>query len=69
MQPNIVFIVMDAVRAENLPFYDYSRNTTPFLCSMEKELTVFENAIYIFSFFYFLFVEIYAFIFYFLKNH
>lgn len=45
LKPNIVIIVLDAVRAQNLPFYGYRRNTTPFLCSIENDLTVYENAI------------------------
>ncbi|MFX0195068.1 MAG: sulfatase [Candidatus Hodarchaeota archaeon] len=45
MKPNIVIIVLDAVRAQNLPFYGYHRNTTPFLSSMEKDLAIYENAI------------------------
>lgn len=44
-KPNIVIISMDAVRGQNLPFYGYHRNTTPFLASMEKDLAIFENAI------------------------
>lgn len=45
MRPNIVIIVLDAVRAQNLPFYGYHRNTTPFLFSMEKDLAFYINAI------------------------
>ena len=45
MKPNIVIISLDAVRAQNLSFYGYSRNTTPFLSSMEGELATYENAI------------------------
>ena len=45
MTPNIVLIVLDAVRAQNLPFYGYHRNTTPFLSSMEGELATYENTI------------------------
>lgn len=45
MKPNIVIISLDAVRAQNSSFYGYSRNTTPFLSSMERELAIYENAI------------------------
>ena len=45
MKPNIVIISLDAVRAQNVSFYGYSRNTTPFLSSMEGELAAYENAI------------------------
>jgi len=43
--PNIVIIVWDAVRAENLPFYGYHRNTTPGLQSMDRDFAVYQNAI------------------------
>jgi len=43
--PNIVLIVLDAVRAQNLPFYGYHRNTTPFLFSIEKDLALYKNAV------------------------
>ena len=45
MKPNIVIISLDAVRAQNLPFYGYHRNTTPFLSSIEKDLALYENTI------------------------
>lgn len=45
LKPNIVIISLDAVRAQNSSFYGYSRNTTPFLSSMERELAIYENAI------------------------
>ena len=45
MTPNIVLIVLDAVRAQNLSFYGYHRNTTPFLFSIEKDLALYENAL------------------------
>jgi len=45
LKPNIVIISLDAVRAQNLPFYGYHRNTTPFLSSIEKDLALYENAI------------------------
>jgi arylsulfatase A-like enzyme len=45
MPPNIVIIVLDAVRAQNLPFYGYHRNTTPYLSSFEEDFVIYENAI------------------------
>ena len=45
MTPNIVLIILDAVRAQNLPFYGYHRNTAPYLFSMRKDLAIYENAI------------------------
>jgi arylsulfatase A-like enzyme len=45
LNPNIVIIVLDAVRAQNLPFYGYHRNTTPFLSSIEQDLAIYKNAI------------------------
>ena len=44
-KPNIVILVWDAVRAKNLPFYGYHRNTTPFLQSIEKDFAIYQNAI------------------------
>ncbi len=44
-KPNIVVIVLDAVRAKNLPFYGYRHDTTPFLSSIKNELAIYENAI------------------------
>jgi arylsulfatase A-like enzyme len=45
MKPNIVIVVWDAVRAKNLPFYGYERNTTPYLLKMEQNLTIYRNAV------------------------
>jgi arylsulfatase A-like enzyme len=45
VKPNIVIVVWDAVRAKNLPFYGYERNTTPYLLNMEQDLTIYRNAI------------------------
>jgi arylsulfatase A-like enzyme len=36
---------MDAVRAQNLPFFGYHRNTTPLLASLKEDLTIYENAV------------------------
>ncbi len=42
--PNIVLIVIDALRADHLPVYGYSKNTSPFIKRLSKESIVFENA-------------------------
>lgn len=43
-RPNIVLIVIDALRADHLPFYGYPRNTAPILASLAEKSIVFENA-------------------------
>jgi len=43
--PNIIFIVLDTVRADHLSSYGYSRPTTPNLDRLAREGTLFENAI------------------------
>jgi arylsulfatase A-like enzyme len=43
-RPNILLIVMDAVRADHLSLYGYHHPTTPFLEKMATESVVFENA-------------------------
>ncbi len=43
--PNVVMIVMDAVRSDHLAVYGYNRNTTPFLSHFAQESTVYERAI------------------------
>jgi len=45
MKPNIVVVMWDGVRAKNLPFYGYARNTTPYLLGLEKDLAIYRNAI------------------------
>jgi arylsulfatase A-like enzyme len=45
MNPNIVIIVWDAVRAKNIPFYGYYRNTTPLLDKIRQDFTIYLNAI------------------------
>jgi arylsulfatase A-like enzyme len=42
---NIVFIVLDAVRAHNLSLYGYKKQTTPFLDSLSEKSVVYKNAI------------------------
>lgn len=44
-RPNIVFIVLDTVRADHLSSYGYSRPTTPNLDRLAKHGVLFENAI------------------------
>ncbi|MEJ2008339.1 MAG: sulfatase, partial [Acidobacteriota bacterium] len=43
--PNIIFIVMDTVRADHLSSYGYSRPTTPNLDRLAREGVLFENAL------------------------
>lgn len=44
-RPNIVFIVLDTVRADHLSSYGYSRPTTPNLDRLARRGVLFENAI------------------------
>ncbi len=41
--PDIIFIVMDALRADHLGCYGYPRNTTPFIDSLAERGVLFEN--------------------------
>jgi arylsulfatase A-like enzyme len=43
-KPNILFIVMDTVRADHLSLYGYPLKTTPFLEKLAEESAVFNNA-------------------------
>jgi arylsulfatase A-like enzyme len=43
-KPNILLIVMDAVRADHLSCYGYKRPTTPFLEEMAADGVIFDNA-------------------------
>lgn len=43
-RPNIVLIVVDALRADHLPFYGYGEDTAPFLSSLARRGAVFANA-------------------------
>ncbi|TAH48423.1 MAG: hypothetical protein EYC68_20875 [Chloroflexota bacterium] len=43
--PNILFVVMDATRAQNLSVYGYPRRTTPHLESFSEQCVVYESAI------------------------
>ena len=40
----IVFIVMDTLRKDNLPFYGYPKDTAPFLTHLANRAYVFDNA-------------------------
>ncbi|MBN2529581.1 MAG: sulfatase-like hydrolase/transferase [Deltaproteobacteria bacterium] len=42
--PDVVFVVMDTVRAHNVSAYGYKRKTTPIFDAFAKEGTLFENA-------------------------
>lgn len=44
-RPNIIFILLDTVRADRISCYGYERETTPFLDSFAAGATLFENAI------------------------
>jgi arylsulfatase A-like enzyme len=43
--PNVIVIVVDALRADHLSSYSYERDTTPFMDSLAAEGVRFENAI------------------------
>ena len=43
-KPNVVFIILDAARAQNFGCYGYKRATTPNIDAIAKEGVVFENA-------------------------
>ncbi len=42
-KPNIIFIVMDALRADHLGCYGYSRDTTPFVDSLAEKGVLFQH--------------------------
>ena len=44
-RPNVLFVVLDTVRAENLSLHGYTRHTTPRLDTFAKSGVVFERAI------------------------
>lgn len=44
MQPNILLVVLDSVRARNVGLHGYPRDTTPFLSEFASEATVYEQA-------------------------
>ena len=44
-KPNIVLIVMDAVRAQNVSLYGYERETTPNLKEISRRCAVYKNTI------------------------
>lgn len=41
---NIIFLTIDALRADHLPFMGYKRNTTPFLHKIAEQGTIFTQA-------------------------
>ncbi|MCU0289333.1 MAG: sulfatase [Acidobacteria bacterium] len=43
VEPNVVLIVLDTLRADHLPFYGYEKNTAPFLSEIASRGVVFEN--------------------------
>jgi len=43
--PNIVFLILDTARAQNISCYDHSRNTTPNIDRVAEEGVLYENAI------------------------
>ncbi|MCH8004066.1 MAG: sulfatase [Nanoarchaeota archaeon] len=43
--PNIIFIVMDTLRADHVSYYGYHLNTTPNIDNIAKDSVVFDNAI------------------------
>jgi len=44
LEPNVVLIVIDTLRADHLPFLGYEKNTSPFLTEIASQNIVFENA-------------------------
>jgi arylsulfatase A-like enzyme len=42
--PNVVIVLLDAVRADHLPVYGYPRDTAPFLTTLAARGTVFDRA-------------------------
>src|SRR5688572_22624489 len=43
-RPNVVIVLLDAVRADHLPVYGYPRDTAPFLTTLAARGTVFDRA-------------------------
>lgn len=43
-RPNIVVIVSESTRADHLPCYGHTKNTTPNLCQLANDGILFENA-------------------------
>jgi arylsulfatase A-like enzyme len=43
-RPNIVLIIVDALRADHLPFYGYAKDTAPFLTGLSVQGSVFVHA-------------------------
>lgn len=45
VQPHVIFIVIDTLRADHVSFYGYQRNTTPNIDAFARESYAFSNAI------------------------
>lgn len=43
-KPNVLLIIWDTARAQNMSLYGYKRTTTPFLDSLAQQAVVFDNA-------------------------
>jgi arylsulfatase A-like enzyme len=43
-RPDVLFVVVDTLRADHLPFHGYEKETTPFLARVAEESVVFERA-------------------------
>jgi choline-sulfatase len=43
-RPNVVIVLLDAVRADHLPLYGYARDTAPFLTTLAERSVVFDRA-------------------------
>ena len=44
-KPNIIILVLDALRTQNMSTYGYDKNTTPYLDKISKQATLYKNAI------------------------
>jgi arylsulfatase A-like enzyme len=40
---NVILVIVDTLRADHLPFYGYSRDTTPYLSSWIEEAVIFDD--------------------------
>lgn len=45
MMPNVIFVVLDSIRADHLSCYGYEKRTSPFIDSLAARGTMFRNAI------------------------
>ncbi len=44
-RPDVILVLLDALRADHVSCYDYGRTTTPYLDQMAEEGVVFDNAV------------------------